>query len=115
MKTNMAGNTKAAARLMGLYNLAIGNLEIAKASMWRQHLVAYLRDRDGDHCAICHKAVDFAAKSGPRGSDNGSSIDHIIPRSHGGPDDLANLRLTHWGCNRKRGNRGGNEQLMLVG
>ena len=67
------------------------------------------------YCAICHRRVDITLKSGTRGSRRGPSVDHIIPRSKGGSDDPVNLRLTHWGCNQKRGNRGGNEQLALVG
>ena len=100
---------------MGLYRLAIELREIKQAMFWRRELVAYLIDRDGDRCGICAKRVDPDIRSGPRGSDMGPSIDHVIPRSRGGEDELENLRLTHWGCNRKRGNRGGNEQLRLVG
>lgn len=70
---------------------------------------------DGDKCAICNHRVDLTLKSGPRGDRRGPSIDHVIPRSQGGSDDLANLRLAHWGCNQARGNRGGGEQLALVG
>lgn len=82
---------------------------------WRQTLLRYLVERDGDRCGICRRRVDITLKSGTRGSRRGPSVDHIVPRSLGGSDDLANLRLTHWGCNQKRGNRGGNEQLALVG
>ena len=115
MRQYMRGRPEAAEQVMALYYLATDNLEIPKASMWRQQLVAYLRTRDGDTCPLCTRPIDFAAKSGPCGSDRGSSIDHIIPRSQDGPDTLANLRLTCWGCNRDRGNRGGNEQLALIG
>jgi 5-methylcytosine-specific restriction endonuclease McrA len=31
------------------------------------------------------------------------SADHVIPRSKGGPDSMANLRPAHHGCNSKRG------------
>lgn len=82
---------------------------------WRQRLIGYIVDRDGDKCAICNRKVNLTLKSGPKGSRKGPSIDHIIPRSKGGSDDLVNLRLTHWGCNQTRGNRGGGEQLALVG
>jgi len=78
-------------------------------------LIAYLVDRDGDKCGICRRKVDITLKSGTKGSRKGPSIDHIVPRSKGGTDDPANLRLTHWGCNQARGNRGGAEQLALVG
>ena len=103
------------ARVMGFYNTAIANLDIPKAMMWRRKLVGYLADRDGVKCGICNCRIDVVLSSGPRGSDAGPSIDHVIPRSHGGSDDLSNLRLTHWSCNRRRGNRGGNEQLRLMG
>lgn len=82
---------------------------------WRKELVAYLVERDGDRCGICNRTVDITLKSGTRGSRKGPSVDHIIPRSLGGPDEPENWRLTHWGCNQARGNRGGGEQLALVG
>lgn len=83
---------------------------------WRKLLIGYLRERDGDACQICRrKTIRWNVRSGPGGDDRGPSIDHVVPRSQGGEDDLANLRLSHWGCNRARRNRGGNEQLLLVG
>lgn len=30
------------------------------------------------------------------------NLDHRIPQSHGGGDDLANMRLTHKGCNSRK-------------
>lgn len=72
---------------------------------WYDMLVDWLRDRDGDHCGICLTEIDFSVRSGTRGSDSGRSVDHIVPRSLGGSDDPDNLRLAHWGCNRKRSNR----------
>ena len=87
----------------------------AGGAQWRARLVGYLVDRDGNRCGICRRAVDLTLRSGARGSDLGPSIDHVVPRSQGGSDDLANLRLAHWGCNRRRRDRGGNEQLALVG
>lgn len=35
----------------------------------------------------------------------GPSMDHVIPRSHGGYWYLENLRPAHYGCNSARGNR----------
>lgn len=83
--------------------------------MWRGVLIGYLVERDGRRCAICRRVVSLDVRSGPKGNRRGPSVDHVIPRSLGGRDDLANLRLTHWGCNQQRGNRGGFEQLALVG
>lgn len=72
-------------------------------------LLDYLLERDRRRCGICHKPV--RAKSGERGP----SIDHIQPRSRGGSDELVNLQLAHLFCNRSKNNRGGGEQLLLVG
>jgi len=35
------------------------------------------------------------------------TVDHVLPRSLGGSDDLANLRPAHRRCNLSRGNRPG--------
>lgn len=48
--------------------------------------------RYGTTCHIC----------GQSGAD---SADHVIPRSHGGPDTLDNLRPAHRGCNTARSNQ----------
>lgn len=82
---------------------------------WRLLLVDYLRERDGDRCSLCRKRMDFTLPAGPLGHDKGVTVDHVVPRSHGGSDDPANLRLAHWRCNRERRTGGGNEQLALVG
>lgn len=33
------------------------------------------------------------------------SLDHLVPRSKGGTDEVGNLRPSHWRCNIARGNR----------
>ena len=101
-------------RVMGLYRLAITELRVKEAMHWRRTLTDYLAQRDGNRCSICSIVVDLTLTSGPRGNRRGPSIDHVIPVSQGGEDTLTNLRLTHWACNNKRGNRGGNEQLRLI-
>lgn len=92
-------------RVKDLYSLISEHRGQGPAAGWRKNLVDLLRDRDGDHCGICLLTIDFQLSSGPRGSDDGASIDHIQPRSLGGGDELSNLRLTHWRCNRKRSNK----------
>lgn len=42
-------------------------------------------------------------------------MDHVIPLTKGGNHELANVRLAHLRCNVSKGNRGGNEQLLLIG
>lgn len=104
------------ARVKDLYAMATQFIDGKYlGAQWRKALIEYLVERDGDKCGICNRKIDITLKSGTRGSRKGPSVDHIIPRSLGGTDDLTNLRLACWGCNHSRGNRGGNEQLMLVG
>lgn len=103
-------------RIMGMYRAAFETGQVKQAHMWRHTLVDYLRDRDGANCQLCGEPIDFDVKSGPSGDDNGSSIDHIIPYSVSKNDDLTNLQLAHWRCNRAKGNRVLQpEQLRLVG
>lgn len=100
---------------LGQYRLAAIRGDIRGGSGWFRRLVKYLAHRDGTKCAICTREIDISLPSGPRGNRLGPSIDHVIPRSQGGPDVLSNVRLTHWSCNQQRGNRGGDEQLRLIG
>jgi 5-methylcytosine-specific restriction endonuclease McrA len=103
------------ARVCDLYRLA--SEKGFKGAGWRHLLVGYLRERDGANCQICRKPIRYDLRSGVHGDPSGlgPSIDHVVPRSEGGDDDLANLRLAHWCCNRARQAGGGNEQLLLIG
>lgn len=104
-------------RLMGLYRaaLSVPTLNVKLAMHWHRDLCRYLVERDGHSCQICGQQIDLTLTSGPRGNRQGPSVDHVVPRSRGGSDDLSNLRLTHWSCNHRRGNRGDAEQLRLIG
>lgn len=51
-------------------------------------------------CHLCGVWIDVNATG-----NYGPSVDHIIARSHGGTDDLPNLRPAHTLCNSTRGNR----------
>ena len=46
-------------------------------------------------CHLCLKPI----------ADNERSVDHVIPRSMGGTDELSNCRPSHQRCNSARGNR----------
>jgi len=60
---------------------------------YRKIIINTLLERDGEHCRICGKPfTDFAP----------AELDHIIPRSKGGPDILSNLQLVHSICNRRK-------------
>lgn len=69
-------------------------------------------NRDRWICGICLSKVDPKAKAPDPLS---ASVDHIVPLSEGGDHARANCRLAHYGCNSSRRNRGGGEQLSLIG
>ena len=56
--------------------------------------------RDAWTCQICGEVTEPNAASGSAWY---PSLDHIIPRSLGGPDDWDNLRTAHNWCNSVRG------------
>ncbi|HXX35288.1 MAG TPA: HNH endonuclease signature motif containing protein [Thermodesulfobacteriota bacterium] len=60
----------------------------------RERTIAELIKRDGYRCRLCH--LEFSELTPPE-------IDHRIPKSKGGDDDLENLQLVHSVCNRKKG------------
>lgn len=64
--------------------------------------VEQLAAEDGTDCRLCGEPVDMALKSPDRLS---PSIDHIVPRAHGGSDYRENLQLTHRGCNSSKRHR----------
>lgn len=51
-------------------------------------------------CLICNGPVRFDAQTG-----QGANIEHILPRSLGGTNDLRNLGVTHARCNSEKGRR----------
>jgi 5-methylcytosine-specific restriction endonuclease McrA len=51
-------------------------------------------------CLICGGWLRFHSTSG-----YGANIEHILPRSLGGTNDLLNLGLTHPQCNGEKGRR----------
>jgi len=67
----------------------------------RREVYRVLAQRDGADCGICGKPVDLSFTPGTPKADR-PSIDHIIPRSQCGSDDLSNLALAHMRCNSRR-------------
>jgi 5-methylcytosine-specific restriction endonuclease McrA len=90
-----------------------------EARGWREALLTFLRDRDGDKCQLCRGRrgpIRWGMSTGPKGATPyGPSIDHIIPRTKGGTDDPDNLRLTHWVCNRRRRNHEDYATQLMLG
>ena len=73
-----------------------------EARAWRHALHRILEDKDGGLCAVCFEPIDLTLSG--RHAD-GPTVEHIIPRSRGGSDELENLALSHWRCNKGRGTR----------
>lgn len=75
-----------------------------------KHIVVIVRETYGDRCFICgepvvgddthHEKIDGKPRLSLK-----PSVDHVVPRSLGGGNTLANLRLTHRCCNWIKGNR----------
>lgn len=51
----------------------------------------------GARCHLCLLPI-----TGARGTAEGPSTDHVVPRKHGGTDELDNLRPAHKRCNSRR-------------
>lgn len=66
---------------------------------WRK-LIPAIIERDGLTCGICDEQVDPDLSYPDL---RYLTVDHIIPRSCGGTNDLTNLRVAHLLCNSLRG------------
>lgn len=82
------------------------------ASTGQPVILTAIAERDRWKCGVCLRRVNRNLQWPHAKS---PSLDHIVPLSQRGAHDPANVRLAHLGCNTERGNRGGGEQLMLVG
>lgn len=58
--------------------------------------IEQIRARDGDGCWLCARPLDFAAVPN---SKNAPTLEHLVAKSLGGGNELANLVLCHPGCN----------------
>ena len=67
----------------------------------RPALRAALAERDGAHCWMC--AVPLLLRREDQHDPHYATLDHIVPRAHGGPATLENLRLACRACNNRRG------------
>lgn len=74
--------------------------------------IPYLLERDNKRCQLCHEPVAWT-RSVP--DSRAPTVDHIIPRSLGGGDELANLQLAHLVCNVRKGNGSRGSQLRCLG
>lgn len=81
------------------------------ATVGEPFTVAEIRERDGNRCHLCRRKVSVKPYPHPLSA----SLDHVIPLTKGGMHERSNVRLAHLSCNVAKGNRGGNEQLLLIG
>jgi hypothetical protein len=71
-----------------------------------------IHERDKWRCHICRKLVSkTAVVPHPRAA----TLDHLVPLAALGTHEPANVATAHFICNSTKGDRGGGEQLMLVG
>lgn len=56
----------------------------------------------GNDCHICNHPIDLSLA---RTSRMGLTVDHVIPLSKGGSDELDNLRPAHWICNNRKSDK----------
>lgn len=64
---------------------------------WRKRRALFKQQRG--MCAICGGQMGFSQRCGQ----NAVTLDHIVPKSKGGGNAIANLRAVHRRCNEARG------------
>lgn len=73
----------------------------------QQHLRALLLlaavERDGEACHYCRVPTTVAPEPGKRFLER--TLDHVIPQSSGGKDELANVVVACRSCNARKGAR----------
>lgn len=70
---------------------------IKRRSVWPIEVILHLAERQGWICPEC--GSDF------RLNDGSHHIDHVIPWSLGGGNELANIQILHADCNLRKGAR----------
>ena len=73
----------------------IQGIEYQQGPLYRTNLRAAVLHRDGNKCVYCNRS----------GKRQRLELDHVVARSHGGPDRYDNLVAACRPCNQKRGNQ----------
>ncbi len=85
------------------YEYPYGNAgEADKLRIWNKGEVIEGYDEKVWRRDICSNAIKYS-EHGNTDSEFGWEIDHILPSSLGGTDELSNLQPLHWENNRKKG------------
>lgn len=80
----------------------------------RRRKVRSLRERDGDNCHWCGIVLDFRPFIDPGWVGHPelewvATLDHYVPKTHGGSNKIKNLVLACDWCNQKRGHKTPNQ------
>jgi hypothetical protein len=86
------------ARERGVERETVRRVEVFERDKWRCHLCGKKIKRD---VVVPHPLA--------------ATLDHVVPLEQLGPHTMANLRAAHFRCNSIKSNRGGGEQLALLG
>jgi hypothetical protein len=81
-------------------------VNLRKATPRQRHEIRQiLLKRDGMNCYLCDVPVNFRAPyiQGQEGWEWFPHLEHVIPVSKGGTDELDNIKLAHAKCNRDKG------------
>lgn len=73
----------------------------SKTQRWRISHEQVIREY-GDKCHICNQSIDLDL---PRTHKQGLTVDHLVPLSKGGSDEMSNLRPAHWSCNMRKSDK----------
>ena len=65
-------------------------------------VILRLRGRDGAMCFFCRRPLSEDV-----------TVEHLVPRAHGGPNHISNLFLAHEGCNRRVGHLSAPEKIAM--
>lgn len=67
--------------------------------------------RDGPSCFYCGTRVPEPGE--PCATRLEPTIEHLVPRAHGGPNHLSNCFLAHFGCNQEAGSLSAPEKIKI--
>lgn len=70
---------------------------------FRRAVVISWMEAFGDICECCGRRMQYGRRLRNRNLKTYASIDHIIPPSKGGTNDLSNLRVICRQCNTRKG------------
>ena len=73
-------------------------------TIYKSRITRLLTRRQRNRCYICHELMGDPRKL-PPWADRFPTLDHVIPQSRGGTDEIDNLRMSCRRCNLAKGDR----------